>query len=73
MIARDGKKMTAKQWVVEVLKGDVELATDYYYEREATDYDKMTDKEKNEISRHYNNFHNRILKMLYKSQKKVKS
>lgn len=67
-----GEKCSAKQWAVDMLIGDLENATDYYYERWSHVWDQMTEKEQAEVSRQINALHNRILKMLQKSARKSK-
>jgi len=64
------KKLTPKQWAVEMLYSDLDNITDYYYERYSHEWHAMTQQEQKEISHAIDVFHNRIIKMLLKSRSK---
>lgn len=68
MITKNGKKVSARKWVLETAYLDVDLMTDYYYERESEEWDKMTEKEQAAISAQYDKLHDRIKRMIAKAK-----
>ena len=66
MIQRNGKRVTAKQWAADMIYWDIDLLTDFYYERHAEEYKVMTEAEQDQVTRHIDAYHKRILKMVEK-------
>jgi hypothetical protein len=58
------RKVTPKQWAIEMLRMDVQLATDFYYERYRNEWDQMTEKEQAEVAKAIDKFDRRFLKIL---------
>jgi len=67
MINKDGIKVSPKQWCIEGMINDLDLLTDFYYERHADEYDAMSEREQELCRIQYANMHNRIRKMLIKA------
>lgn len=61
-----GKKVTAKQWAAQMIFFDLDNTTDYYYER-WPEYNKMTEKEQEEVRIYIQEYHDRITEMVYRS------
>jgi len=72
MIKHNGKKVSPKQWVLNKLANDLELASDYYYERNDSEYDDMTEREKRECAAQFNLLHNRLMKVITSALKRDK-
>jgi len=64
-----GEKCTAKQWATDMLWQDLDNITDYYYDRWDCVYRLMTEKEKLEVNRQIDIWHNRIEKILKRAMK----
>ena len=56
--------VSPKEWAKDMLLSDIELATDWYYERHEKEWNLMTDKEKEAVRKQIDAYHNRFLKVL---------
>lgn len=72
MITRNGQKLTPKQWAVDTIMADLELCTDYYYERYQSEWEKMTTAEQDAVTRQINLFHDRFLTILDRAKGRPK-
>jgi hypothetical protein len=70
MITKNGKTVSAKQWVTQSAINDVDMLTDFFYERHSEEWKAMSEKEQAKIFDQFNKLHNRILTLLNKSLKK---
>jgi hypothetical protein len=72
MIKKDGNKVTAKQWVAESTAADLDLVFDFYYERYASEWEEMTERERDQIQDQMNQFRARVEKILARTLKGMK-
>jgi len=62
-----GKKITPKQWAVQMIIYDLETITAYYEERWPLEMDAMTEKEQKEVAKQIDKLHTRIIRMALKA------
>jgi hypothetical protein len=69
MIHWFGAKTTAKQWALRMVQSDLSIVTGYFPERWEKEWDAMTQKERDEISRQVEKLEDRFKKIISRGLK----